>query len=235
MPIVTDKATGRQSYVSAHEYFSDIGPEFFFRGNDAEYLRRVAIARRRILSAISTTRVPLAGRGTNHEFRVDVTKGSRVTLLVDYIDAKDGRQARRLVDQKKERKRQRPETPRGESPQTRPHPRRRRSPQDVKRRRSALFGGKDIPQDYAKEHNLHQTDIDLLVEIMRWRLMEDAVWAMYACHELMFVGDTWYVPVSVMDEYKRRGRSKDDIKNDFRPFHGRPNRDRYRDRSPIAA
>lgn len=227
MPIVTDKVTGRQSYVATREYFSGIGPEYFFQGNDAEYVRRVAEARYRVLRAISTTRVPLTGRGTNHEFRVDVSRGNRVTLLADYVDAKDGSRARRVRKQNKRKNRGPSQLP----PQNRQP--RRRSPQDLRRRRSALFGGSDIPESYIKEHRLFQTDVDLLVEFMRWLLIEDAIWAMYARDELVFIDGTWYVPVSVMDDHRKRSRSKHNIKNDFRPFHGRPNRDR--DRSLIAA
>ncbi len=228
MPIVRDPATGRQTYVSTAEYFRDIRPEYFFQGNDAEYVRRVRNARQRVLRAIRTTRVPLAGRGYNHEFRVDVTRGSRIKLLADFVDAKDGSRARRVRENNKMR-----------ADNQRPPGQRIRIPQDVKKRRSALFGGQDIPEAYRKEHGLGQSQVDRLVDRMRWFLIEDAIVLMYAYDELMFVGDRWYVPVSVMDKFRRSERrsrkSKASIKPDFRPFHGRPNRDRDRDQRPIAA
>lgn len=212
MPIVTDKATGRKSYVSAHEYFRDIGPEFFFRGNDAEYLRRVAEARRRVLRIIRNARTPLSGRGTNHEVRVDLTKGRRVQLLADYIDAVDGHRARRV-------RKQRPRRPSG-------GPMRNaglaRSPQNVRHRRSALFGGGDIPQQFIDEHNLGQTSVDQLVERMRWLLVEDAILAMYTKGELTFVNDTWYVSVHTMDAFNKKRNRRRRIKND-RSWHGRAN------------
>lgn len=209
MPIVTDER-GRKTYVTAIDYH-DVGPEYFFRGDDAEYVRRVQEARRRVLRAISTARVPLTGRGTCHEVSVDLTKGRRVELLANYVDAKDGHRARRVRKQRARKARGGPMRNAGLV----------RSPQDIKRRRSALFGGSDITQQYIDEHSLGQADIDRLVDLMRWLLVEDAIMWMYAREELMFVGETWYVSVRTMDVF-RRTRHKRRIKND-RSWHGRAN------------
>ena len=218
MPIVVD-ASGRFSYIPAADYFH-IGPEYFFRGNDDEYVKRVAEARYRVLRAISTTGKPLTGRGTCHEITIslatdpDETRHGHVARLVDYVDAKDGNRARRVRKQRSRRSSGGPARNAGLV----------RSPQDIKRRRSALFGGTDIPLDYIKMHRLTQTDVNLLVELMRWHLVEDAILEMYSDEELVLIDCTWYVSVQTMDTYRHTSHPRH-LKND-RSWHGRANNKR---------
>ncbi|MEO5949917.1 MAG: hypothetical protein ABIQ04_00540 [Candidatus Saccharimonadales bacterium] len=208
MPIVRDER-GHSVYVSANE-LQTMRPEFFFAGNDAEYVKRVEEARRRVLNSISTAEVPLTGRGTCHQIDIDLPDGKRrIEALADYVDAKDGHRARRV-------RKQRPRRAKGAATRNAGL---LRSPQNVKRRRSALFGGADIDQSYIDKRNMSQSDVDRLVDLMRWYLVEDAILTMYSRGELMFVNETWYVSVRTMDVH-RRTKHRRRIKND-RGWHGR--------------
>jgi hypothetical protein len=116
---------------------------------------------------------------------------------------------------------------------------RRRSPQDIKRRRSALFSGSEIcPSYFLRKYGEYEDEQERsqLVDVIRWRLLFAAAQQMMETEELVRIGDSWYVPVSVMDiheparkQRKRKSqRSSKRTKHDDRSFHGHPNRDRGR-------
>lgn len=219
MPIVRS-ISGQAAYVSPDEVYGD-KPEDFFQTDPKEYERRLERARKRVLEAIRFASVPLSGRGTCHEVRIDETLGSCIEQLVDYVDRVDGRRVA------KKRRQNRRNAGRGLYVEHY----RIRSPQDIKRRRSALFGGTDIPAGHFGRRKMSQAEVDRFVDLMRWYLIEDAVRVMHDRHELQLVGGIWYVPVSVMDAHvtnRRPARSGRRVKQDERSFHGRPNRDRPR-------
>ena len=215
MPIVRD-VNGRTSHVPAGEFYRE-KPEDFFRSDHAEFQKRVSRARSRVLEAIRFASVPLNGRGTCHEVHMDPSIGGFIEQLANYADRFDGRRAMLVREQRKQVAKN-------------GHARdryRRRSPQDVKRRRSALFGGKDIPVGYFGKRQVPQHEIDRFVDLMRWYLIEEAICVMHAQHELELVNDVWYVPVSVMDAHMSGRRSSrhgaNRVKYDDRSFHGLTN------------
>lgn len=218
MPVVRDVG-GRSAYVPTDGFYRE-RPEDFFRCNHDEFQARVSRARSRVLEAIRFASLPLSGRGTCHEVRMDPSVGSFVEQLTNYVDRVD---SRRMVRVRRQRKQ-------AAKSGLAPHQHRLRSPQDIKRRRSALFGGKDIPPGYFGPRGLSQAETDRFVDLMRWYLIEEAICVMHARHELELVNDVWYVPVSVMDMHvsgRRSGRrSGNRVKYDDRSFHGSPNRDR---------
>lgn len=214
MPAVRD-TNGRTAYVRPKKFYAD-RPEDFFQSDSNEYRLRVDRARRRVLEVIRYASRPLGNRGTCHEIRIDAARGDCIEQLVDYIDRVDGR---RVAQARRQR---------GWSATLELASEYRvRSPQDIKRRRSALFGGKDIPPSHFGR-KMSQAEVDRFVDLMRWLLIEEAVRIMHEQHELELVGDVWYVPVSVMDGYRlsRRQTLGSRVKQDDRSFHGRPNRDR---------
>lgn len=219
MPLVRD-VSGHTAYVRLEELYAD-RPEDFFHTNPEELLIRQARARWRILEAIRFAARPLGRHGTCHEVRINPELGDCVEQLTNYIDQRDGQRCAQVRQQNSR-------TANGLWPVSY----RRRSPQDVRRRRSALFGGKDIPADHFGR-KMSQNEIDRFVDLMRWYLLEEAIRTMRDQHELELVGDTWYVPVSVMDEHRigRRTRPvRREVKHDDRSFHGRTNANRKQDR-----
>jgi hypothetical protein len=214
MPIARD-VSGRTTYVSAAEFYRE-RPQDFFRSDPAEFNRRVTRARSRVLEVIRFASVPLSGRGMCHEVRMDPSVGSFTEQLTNYVDRFDGRRVQQVRRQRKQ------EANSGLAP----HQRRLRSPQDIKRRRSALFGGKDIPPGYFGKRKPSQGEIDRFVDLMRWYLIEEAILVMYSQHELELINSTWYIPVSVMDAHRLPASGRSRVKYDDRSFHGRPNRDR---------
>lgn len=228
MPIVRN-AKGQSVYVSVKEFRSEI-PEDFFKGNYQEFQKRLSDARIRVFEAIRFNTRPLSGRGKNHDAKV--TRDGldhRLDWLTDLVDEYDGRRARNLQKQHKH-------SPHGQHGLA-PFGYRLRSPQDVKRRRSALFGGTDMSAEHFGGQRLTQDERDRFVNLMRWLLLREAITVMWSNHELELVGDTWYVPVSVMDKHVKsisnEHHKKPRIKNDNRSYHGRPQRDR--NRNAIAA
>lgn len=222
MPVIRD-SSGRSMYVSVKDFFSE-KPEDFFRSDYKEYQNRVTEARIRVFEIIrfNLPRSPF-GRGLNCDIKI--TKDGlnhRIDWLTDLVDGYDGKKARNLQAQRKL------ESKHG----TQSYGYRLRSPQDVKRRRSALFGGADIPAGYFGEGKLVTDERNRFVDLMRWFIIREAITVMWANHELELVSEVWYIPVSVMDRYvsdiKNAHHKKPRIKDDNRSYHGRPQRDRYR-------
>jgi len=206
MPITFD-SSGRASYTPLRMLYSSDRPENFL--DDAAYRERIAEARRRLLEAIRFAERPLAGAGTNHQVE-NVGDKRRVENLTDMIDHYDRRRYDRL-NRQRSRERRFGLAP-GED--------RIRSPQDIKRRRSALFSGADIPDGYFTG-SLSPREIRAFVDLMRWYIINDAIWAMYAEDELVYLNNTWYVPVSVMDQHRHSRRGKvNRVKRDDRSNHG---------------
>lgn len=204
-----------------HDMGRPTSPAEFFRSDQPELQKRVMRARERVLDVIRFTSTPLSGRGTCHEIQVrgGHLDDASIEQLTDYVDRIDGQRAHRArwVRQTAEHSDIAPS-------------RRWRSPQDVKRRRSALFGGKDVPPGYFGRR-VSQREIDRFVDLMRWCLIEEAIRVMHAQHELVLVGDVWYVPVSVMDGHRRRRQAHRPgfrVKYDDRSHHGETNTARRR-------
>lgn len=219
MPIIRN-ASGHSRYISEER------PEKFFLGNEEEYRRRVAEARNRVIDTIRFAAVPLTGTGTCHEV---YGVGPELKNLTNFVDLRDGRRSRLLVEQRT----------REENEGLAPHEHRRRAPQDIKRRRSALFGGTDIPGGYFRNkygRRFTREERAQFIDRMRWHLINDAVMEMFAKDEIARLNDIWYVKVSVVDAHpsarrqrrRKSHRSSHRVKRDDRSFHGRPNRDRVR-------
>lgn len=225
MPILISE-DGHSRYVSVSEVFSNVRPKDFFVDRSPEYEKRVLEARSHVLEAIRFAHVPLGGRGTSHEVR---SVGSELDDLARYVDTWDGHRATLL-------KNQRLREARGLMG---PFERRRKSPQPIRRRRSVLFSGTDIPIDYFRVNfkcELGKQERAIFMDIMRLHLIQEAVDLMYKNHEIALLNDIWYVKVSVMDVHpsarrQRRRKSAESshrVKRDDRSFHGMPNRDRDR-------
>lgn len=211
MPLVRNR-NGQQYYVKPVDFYREHAENFL---STEEYQKRVDEARRRVLNAIRFACIPLSGRGTNHKVKVDRTLvGSRVSLLVDFVDQTDRRRIRKLRTQRH----------REETGGLAPGERRLRSPQPIDKRRSALFSGSDIPPGYF-DVPFSKYEMTVFVDLMRWVIIEDAVLQMQAAEELNYIDETWYVSVCTMDIHVRK-HSKRRTKVDQRPFHGRPGRDR---------
>lgn len=223
MPIIRN-ASGQSQYIAVGELFFAERPEVFFCGNDSELERRLVEARYRVIEAIRFADIPLTGIGTCHEIR---GIGSDSEDLTNFVDTRDGRRAQLL---KKQRARE-------ETVGLMPNERRRRSPQPLRRRRSALFSGTDIPKGYFFRKyglNLSRYERARFVDLMRWHLFHAAIEEMYSNDEIARLNDVWYIKVSVMDVHpsarrqrqRKSTRSSHRVKRDDRSFHGRPNRDR---------
>lgn len=164
--LVTNHTEGQISATSKKS--SGAKPEDFFQDNPAEFAKRVKRARARVLEAIRFSSRPLIG----HEVSLvgKPLKADTVEQLVIYVDRIDGRRAKSV-------RRQNSQSVLYE----RRHP---RSPQDVKRRRAALFSGKDIPPGYFGRRKMSQSDIDRFVDLMRRLLLKEAIRTMHLQHEL---------------------------------------------------
>lgn len=101
-----------------------------------------------------------------------------------------------------------------------------RVPQARRLRRSWLFSAQDIPSLLLER--MSPSEVTAHVEAVRYALMERALDTMREGNELWFYpnDELWQVPVHVMDQYRCPGHGTNRVKNDKRPFHGRPNRDR---------
>lgn len=223
MPIIRN-ASGQSQYIAVGELFFAERPQDFFDDNDSEdseLKRRLAEARYRVIETIRFADNPLTGIGTCHEIH---GIGSELEDLTNFVDIRDGRRAQLLKTQRA----------REESVGLAPHERRRRSPQPLRRRRSALFSGTDIP----KGHFFRQYGLSLsryerarFVDLMRWHLFHAAIEEMYANNEIARLNDVWYIKVSVMDVHpsarrqrrRKSARSSHRVKDDDRSFHGMPN------------
>ena len=207
MPVTFD-SRGRASYTSKRIVYSAERPENFLRSDVYEV--RIAEARRRILEAIRFAERPLAGAGMNHEME-HVGDKRRVEYLTDLIDQYDRRRYDRLNKQRSRERRF----------GLAPFENRIRSPQDIKRRRSALFSGADIPEGHFTNPSLSKPEIRRFVDLMRWYTINDAVWGMYAENELVYMNSTWYVSVTVMDLHRKpRLDRANRVKRDDRSNHG---------------
>jgi hypothetical protein len=212
MPICRD-ASGHSVYVSPTGFYRE-KPEDIL-SSDEELETRIKRARMRVLEVIRYTSISLRGRGLCHEIPMN-SVGSYVEELASYVDFIDGRRAKQVRKQRT----------RAASGKLGPGERRLRSPQDVKKRRSALFSGKDIPVGYFGQRTPSTAEVSRFVDQMRWHLFEAAIRKMQSEHELVLVGRMWHVPVSVMDVHRLRPIRQQNVKVDDRSFHGRPNRDR---------
>ncbi len=207
MPITFD-SSGKASYVPVRVMYFSERPEQFL--SDKAYRDRLAEGRRRVLEAIRFAEKPLAGLGMNHEIEHTGDK-RRVEHLTDLVDQYDRRRYDRL-NRQRARERQF-----GLSP----YEHRMRSPQDIGRRRSALFSGADIPAKYFAGMRIGRQEISRFVNLMRWYIINDAIWQMYAENELVYMNDGWYVPVTVMDVHRRHRDGKSNrVKRDDRSSHG---------------
>lgn len=214
MPIVKDPS-GHSIYVPIPQLATADPAEFF---SPEEYGRRIERARRKVLDAIRFAERPLSGLGTCHNFAIDQSSPkSAVEQLADYADRCDDRRASKVRSQRLREARN----------GLAPYERRLRSPQPLHRRRSHLFGGKDIPLAYFGRR-VSQATIDEFVQYMRWILIERAVESLWADMSLELVGDIWSVKVSRMDNHRLSKRQTNAVKRDDRSWHGRPNRDRLR-------
>lgn len=214
MPVVKDPS-GHSIYVPLLELVT-IHPADFFHSK--EYDRRVEQARRKVLDAIRFAERPLSGLGTCHEFAIDSQSAKTpIEQLVDYVHRYDDRRANKVRAQRQREARH----------GLAPNERRLRSPQPLFRRRSHLFGGKDIPLGFF-EWNVSQAETDALVQHVRWMLIELAVESLWADTTLEIVGGIWSVKVSSMDDHRLHRRQTNAVKRDDRSWHGRPNRDRSR-------
>lgn len=216
MPIERD-ASGHSIYtplrtiVTAH-------PSDFFRDKPEEYVRRTERAQKKVCDAIRFAERPLSGLGTCHEFAINpMSSKSAVGQLADFANTYDDRRAKKVRAQRH----------REATVGLAPHEHRLRSPQNLFRRRSILFGGRDIPVDFFNR-KVHVSEIDQFVQQMRWTLIEEAIEEMYASGKLELVGDIWSVRVSDMDAHRLSTQRSNRVKRDDRSWHGRPNRDRSR-------
>lgn len=233
MPVIYIPAerSGKVEYEPSERPFDRFKerPEYFL-GNEEEYQKRLAVARTIILESIRFSSNPLAGRGMAHEvvpgnIDSDIQVDARLESLVDLVNEADSLRANRVRLQR-------------QYDQSLYRFGRRRSPQDVKRRRSALFSGSEIcPSYFLREYGEYEEsdqEREELVDVIRWRLIFAAAQQMMQRAELVRIGDSWYIPVSVMDahdpareqRHRKSQRSSKQTKHDDRSFHGRPNRDR---------
>lgn len=188
-------------------------PRTFLEEEELEI--RMNLARFRTIEAIRFSERLMVGRGLCQEVRgLDGT----IDSLVDFVDEIDGKRARKVrkFNQMQE--------------QGLPLPHRApRSPQNVSARRSALFGGSDIPEGFLEDmyEGILKEEIVAFVELMRWMLVQDAITQMVELHELEFMNDIWTLKTSTLDRHTaelKHGSNR--VKQDDRSFHGRPNRDR---------
>lgn len=225
MPILIGE-DGHSRYVSVSEVFKDVDPKDFFPDSPEEYQLRVIEARSHVLEAIRYAHTPLSGRGTSHEVRA---VGSELDDLAGYVDSWDGHRATLLKNQRR----------REAQGLMGPFERRRKSPQVIRKRRSVLFSGTDIPINYFRVNfkcELGKQERALFMDMMRLKLIQAAVRLMFSNDEIALLNDIWYVKVSVMDVHpsarrQRRRKSVESshrVKRDDRSFHGMPNRDRDR-------
>ena len=218
MPIIRD-ASGRSRYVSPPTIHIDNPAVFFPHEPDEpdEYSKRLEEARARIIETIRFHERPLWGRGLNHEVHGPGPDFSELAKLVDF---KDGWRARRLQKQRiRERLRS-----------LAPNERRLRSPQDIKRRRSAIFGANDLPDGYFNGIEINDLEITDFIETIRRLIIEAAIAKMWHDQEMEYLNNAWYIKVSVLDRHiasRSRGQRRSaKVKLDDRSFHGKPNKDR---------
>jgi len=206
-------------------YYTD-RPRDFFVGRDAEYDRRVAEGRFRVIEAFRFASVPLSGRGMCHEVRGIGTTGEHLTNFVDTYDS------RRIKEVRKQRAVDGVEGLVSLDW-------RRSSPQNITRRRSGLFSGSDVTRGFFYHKGVHDVSKQEragFVDLMRWYVLQDAIQLMIDKQEISVINDVWYIKVSVLDAHaparrQRRHKSQQSskrVKQDDRSFHGRPNRDRVR-------
>ncbi len=157
-------------------------------------------------------------RGMNHEIRA---VGSCIEDLANFVDRQDRQRSHNLRKQRQRAVKQ----------GLTPGEHRLRSPQEVARRRRALFRHSDIPRGYFEK--IPPYELDRFVDLMRWYLIEAAIIEMYEHYEIELINDDWYIKVSIMDDHRSARRShkpRRHVKRDDRSFHGRPHRDRQRQR-----
>ena len=133
MPVMKDEK-GHSIYVLVRDFYTQRPQDFF---TDDEFEIRQSEARQRIFTAIRFASIPLCGRGNNHGVRISDHQ-NKIDELTDFVNAIDMRRIRQVVAQRKREKKN------GLAPTEH----RLKSPQNLRRRRSALFGGKDIPEDF---------------------------------------------------------------------------------------
>ncbi len=180
------------------------GPEDFLE--DWEIDSRIAIARNRVIDAIRNDGNPLRGHGLNCE--VYGLDGSSESLAA-YVDRIDDRRADRVRKHRDAQPEEAIWAPYGP-----------RSPQNVARRRSAIFGGSDLPPNYCIHPKPEMYLRDDLVNLQRWRLTVMAINLMVLQNEIEYVGGVWGLKIATLDERRRLGRRKNRVKDDDRTYHG---------------
>ena len=203
------RATMFNQYVPAS--YSEYAFDYLDR---AEYAVRLEEAKLRTIRIIRFHEVTLPGRGLCHEIR---GLDGEPANLARYLNEKDGsrsdqaRRQRELVQD------------------IRLLTNKIRMPQNLKRRRSALFGGQDLPINIFEEFP-SQEDVRQLVERIRLNIFTAAIKALIKDNEIEYVNRIWSLKVSVADEQRLAmvNRNTNRVKYDDRSFHGRPNRDRDR-------
>lgn len=107
--------------------------------------------------------------------------------------------------------------------------RRVRQPQDLRRRRSAIFGGADLPPDVSS--SLTKAEVYGLVDMIRRELIREAMENMLDELDLFSVReDEWQLRPSAMDRYylAEKPDHGPGIKPDNRSYHGHPQSHRGR-------
>lgn len=179
-----------------------------------ELATRRSEARERVIKIIRFNEIVLIGKGYCHQ--VKGLNGDTASLA-RYIDELDNRRSEQ-VSRQRELTEDIGLLARGIK---------LRSPQNLKRRRSALFGGQDLPINIF-EALPSPEEVKELVGRIRRNLIHDAVKELVRRHEIEYVGGVWNLKPSVADvqRLERMRRRNNNVKQDDRSFHGRPNRDR---------
>lgn len=183
-----------------------------------EFEKRLSQARNRIFHVVRFLDSRSGAiRGTNHS--IEGLSGDTADLA-NFIDNYDDRRRRAKVRQDRYK---------SIDPE-----RKIKSPQKIARRRSAIFSGADVTIGYLQREYpntyISKKTLEIFIDLMRMRIIEEAIRQMVSNHELEYIENCWYIPVTVMDEYRKSigcsSRHPGHVKNDDRSFHGRPNRDR---------
>ncbi|MFZ1360458.1 MAG: hypothetical protein WAS27_00270 [Candidatus Saccharimonadales bacterium] len=214
MPVVSDD-TGRLAHVPDSWFFAEHPKDFL----DAQaYSERRAVAKRKVLATVLSLR---NGGAPNDTVYLDSHHTHDFASFIDGLDGARSRRARVINSQR----------PGANDTQyfVRPGLKHVRSPQNIKQRRRSLFSLDDIPQLFYNQMARQWRDYEPFLDLMRWHLIHEAIIAMVADGELWYMDGIWQVRPSAMDQHRgcgrRRGKSR--IKHDYRPYHGRPNRDRH--------
>lgn len=217
MPIVKDSQGAK--YASILSLFQP-KPEDFFGEREEEYAKRIQRMAWNVCEFIRYADRPLYGRGLNHDLHGDhlPTLESLASLIMHLNN-------RRVVRLKKQRRRE-SKYGLGE------YETRLRSPQDIKRRRSAMFGAKDIPEGYFEPYHLASFEIDEVITHVITLMYLEILTSWKDAGILYRIGNVWHFSVEAMDAYRkdveRAQQCRHHVKRDDRSFHGKPSSDKRR-------